>query len=149
MTQGFLLECRSTLVGALTAVIFLTCSFASAQNPPRSSTANIPFDFYISGVKMSAGQYTLDLIAPTYVLLRSQDGKTQQDLYFLQSAPPTENLPSKLLFALRDGKYYLAGVWSAYGKSQLSSFTSQPGDQKKDVPLKPVEKTMAKPSPGL
>ena len=137
------------LICILAAVSILLPAVASAQNPPRKSTADIPFDFYISGVKLSAGPYTLDLIAPTYVLLRSQDGKTQQDLYFLQSAPPTKNLPWKLLFALRDGKYYFAGVWSVYGKSQLSSFTPQPGDQTKDVPLKPVEKTVVKPSPGL
>ena len=118
---------------------------AFAQEPPRTGTADIPFDFYIAGNKLPAGQYTLNIIAPTYVLLRSKDGKTQQDLYFLQTASPGKNPPSKIVFALRDGKYYLAEVWSYLGKAQLTSFTSRPGDQSKDVPLIPVEKTVAKP----
>jgi hypothetical protein len=149
MTRDRYPQRRYFLICLFTAVIVLTCGLASAQDPPSTATADIPFDFYISGVKMAAGPYTLDRIAATYVLLRSQDGKSQQDLYFLQSAPPTKNLPSKLLFALRDGKYYLSGIWSAYGKSQLSSFAPKAGDQTKDVPLKPVEKTVAKPSSGL
>lgn len=137
------------LICVVAAVFVLTSHPALSQTPPQKAMANIPFDFYISGVKMPAGSYAVELIAPTYALLRSQDGKSEQDLYFLQSAPPSKGLPSKLLFALRDGKYYLAGIWSAYGKSQLSSFSSRPGDQTKDVPLKAVEKTVAKPSPGL
>ncbi len=101
--------------------------------------------FYVAGSKLPAGKYTLNIVAPTYVLLRSQDGKTQQDLYFLQTASPEKDHPSKVIFALRDGKYYFAEVWSYLGKAQLTSFTSRPGDENKDVPLTPIEKTVAKP----
>lgn len=123
----------------------LLCYEAFAQQPPRTATVDIPFDFYISGNKLPAGPYTLNIVAPTYVLLRSKDGKTQQDLYFLQTASPEKNQPSQVVFALRDGKYYFAGVWSYLGKAQLTSFTARPGDQTKDVPLIVAEKTMAKP----
>jgi hypothetical protein len=123
----------------------LMCCAAFAQDSPRTGTADIPFDFYIAGNKLPAGQYTLNIIAPTYVLLRSKDGKTQQDLYFLQTASPEKNQPSKVVFALRGGKYYFAGVWSYLGKAQLTSFTTRPGDQSKDVPLIAGEKTVAKP----
>ena len=129
--------------------IALSWGMAFGQNPPRSGTADIPFDFYIAGNKLPSGVYTLDVIAPTYVMLRSKDGKVQQDLYFLQSAVAGKNPPSKIVFAVRGGKYYFAEVWSWFGKAQLTSFTSQPGDQTKDVPLKLTEKTVAKPSSGL
>ncbi len=125
-------------------VVLMGCA-AFAQDPPRTATADIPFDFYIAGNKLPAGQYTLNIIAPTYVLLRSKDGKTQQDLYFLQTAVAEKNNPSKIIFALRDGKYYFAGVWSYLGKAQLTSFSSRPDDQTKDVSLVPAEKTVAKP----
>jgi hypothetical protein len=110
------------------------------QQHPSSATANIPFEFYISGNKLPAGQYVLDIIAPTYVLLHSSDGKQRQDLYFMQVASPTKTPPSKIVFASRDGKYYFAEVWGWFGKSQLTSFTPKDGDQKKDVPLKTAEK---------
>ena len=120
--------------------VLLISTLASAQQQPRQGTADIPFDFYVSGTKMPAGQYSLSVIAPTYVTLRSQDGKLQQDLYFFQTASPGKNPPSKIVFHLREGKYYFAEVWSWFGKAQLTTFNPEKADQPKDVPLNPVEK---------
>lgn len=123
---------------AVTLIMVLPGPLA-AQNKPTRGTFDVPFDFYISGAKLPAGQYTLDRIIPTYVMLRNKDGQFQQDLYFVQTAAPVENPPLKVIFALRDGKYYFAEVWSWYGKSQLTSFTPSASDQTKDVPLKAAE----------
>lgn len=136
---------RSGVLFCCSTVVFTALAFAQTQTQPSKGSAQIPFDFYVAGTKLPAGSYTLDLIAPTYVLLRNQDGKIQQDLYFVQSSLGTANLPHKIVFALRDGKYYFAEVWSIYGKAQLTSFTPLPNDPTKDVPLKTVEKTVAKP----
>ena len=122
---------------------------SQAQAQPRKGTVDIPFDFYISGNKLPPGTYQLDMIAPTYVMLRSSDGKVQQDLYFFQSAVPGTKTQSKVVFAQREGKYYFSQVWGWFGKSQLTSFTPRPGDLLKEVPVTPVEKTVAKPAPGL
>jgi len=130
-------------------LILLVAGMALAQSKPTQGMIDVPFEFYISGVKLPAGVYLLDRVAPTYVLLRSKNGSTQQDLYLLQTAVPAKNPPLKVVFALRDGKYYFSEIWSWYGKSQLSSFTPQSGDQMKDVPLKPAEKSVAKPSGSL
>ena len=143
MNRSGLLRCSSILLLAIAM-----CCSVFGENP-RSATADIPFDFYISGVKLPAGTYTLSIIAPTYVLLRSKDGKVQQELYFMQSASPGKNPPSKIVFAVRDGKYYFAEVWGYFGKSQLTSFNPQPRDQTKDVPLKPIEKGVANSPSGL
>jgi hypothetical protein len=130
-------------------LIMLLCCLAFAQDHPRSGTADIPFDFYISGTKMPAGQYTLAIVVPTYATIRSKDGKLQQDLYFFQIAAPGNKPESKVTFSLRDGKYYFSQVSSWLGKSQLTSFTPQSSDQTKDVPLVPVEKDVAKPAGSL
>jgi hypothetical protein len=130
-------------------LILLQPRLLSSQAHPTHGTIDVPFDFYISGTKLPAGQYMLDIVAPTYVLLRSKDGKVQQDLYFLQTAVPGKNPSSKVIFAMRDGKYYFSEIWSWRGKSQLSTFTPNANDQTKEVPLVPVEKDVAKPAPGL
>jgi hypothetical protein len=127
----------------------LLCGFASAQDHPTRGSVDVPFDFYISGSKLPAGQYSLEVIAPTYVMLRSEDGKVQQGLYFMQVASPGKNPPLKVIFALRGGKYYFSEVYSWVGKSQLTSFTPKKSDQTKEVPLKPAEKEAVKPAPGL
>jgi hypothetical protein len=112
----------------------------AGQDKPTRGLIDVPFDFYISGTKFPAGQYTLDRIVATYVMLRSKDGKVEQDLYFIQTAVAEKNPVLKVVFALREGKYYMAEIWSWYGKAQLSSFTPNAGDQTKDVPLKAAEK---------
>jgi hypothetical protein len=123
---------------AVTLIMVLP-GLLAAQSPPTRATIDVPFDFYISGNKLPAGQYSLDRIIPTYGMLRSKDGKVQQDLYFIQTAVPEKNPPLKVIFELRDGKYYFAEIWSWYGKSQLSSFTPNAKDPTKDVPLKAAE----------
>jgi len=133
------------LCSAVTLIVVL-CGMVSAQDHPTRGTIDVPFDFYISGNKLPAGQYSLDVIAPTYVMLRSKDGRVAQDLYFLQIAVPDKNPASKVVFAERDGKYYFSQVWSWLGKSQLSSFNPDPGDQTRDVPLKPAGKDTGKPA---
>jgi len=134
----------SRLILACSFILLLTGS-TLAQTPLRSGTADIPFDFYIAGNKLPGGHYTLDLVAPTYVTLRSQDGKIQQDLYLLQSAIAGKNMPTQVVFAVRDGKYYFAEIWSSLGKSQLTSFNEKPNEKTKAVPLTITEKTVAKP----
>jgi len=135
--------------GLTVGLILLVAGMGLAQSRPTQGMIDVPFEFYISGAKLPAGQYLLDRVAPTYVLLRSQDGAVQQDLYFLQTAVPSKNPPLKVVFALRGGKYYFSEIWSWYGKAQLSSFTPQNGDQSKEVPLKAVQKGVAKPGGSL
>ncbi len=131
-------------------LIAFLCSQAWAQDQPHSGTVNVPFDFYISGSKLPAGEYTLDIVAPTYVNLRSTDGKTQQALYFFQTAEPGKDPVSQVIFALRDGKYYFSEVWSWFGKAQLTSFVPKASDKTKQVPLKAeAEKDVAKPAGNL
>jgi hypothetical protein len=120
---------------AVTLIMVLP-GLLAAQSQPTRGTIDVPFDFYISGGKLPAGQYTLDRVVSTYVMLRDKDGKVQQDLYLIQTDAPVKNSPLKVIFALRDGKYYFAEVWSWYGKSRLSTFTPNASDQAKDVPLK-------------
>ena len=117
-----------------------------SQDHPNRGTVDVPFDFYVAGDKLPAGEYTLDVVASTYVTLRSKDGKRQQDLYFLQTAWPEKDPELKVVFALRDGKCYFAGVSTWNGKAQLTSFTPMAGDQNKDVPIKPVKRDVARPT---
>ena len=125
--------------GLTVGLMVFAAAIGLAQSRPTQGMIDVPFDFYISGSKLPAGVYLLDRVAPTYVLLRSKDGSRQQDLYLLQTAVPTKTTPLQVVFALRDGKYYFAEISSWYGKSQLSSFTPQSGDQMKNVPLKAAQ----------
>ena len=99
---------RTLVLNGFLAIADLLCGARTrrllAAGPPI-----FHLSFYIAGNKLPAGHYTLDMIAPTYVTIRSQDGKVQQDLYFLQSSVPAKNMPTQILFVARDNKYYLCG----------------------------------------
>ncbi len=128
--------------------ILTLCSAGFAQEQARRGAADIPFEFYIAGNKLPAGQYTLDLIAPTYVMLRSHDGKFQQALYFVQTAVADNKPVSQIVFVVREGKHYFSEVWGWFGKAQLTSFTPQVNEETKEVPLKPAEAEKEAARPG-
>lgn len=126
--------------------LMILASFGSAQNSPTRADVNVPFDFYVSGDKLPAGPYTLEIVAPTYVTLRSADGKLQRTLYFVQTGLADKDAQPTMRFAARKGQYYLAEVWSSRGKGQLTSFNPQAGDEIKEVPLNAVSPDRADPS---
>ena len=76
---------RRQYIHACCLIVFL-CSVMVAQDHPSRGTMDVPFDFYVAGNNLPAGEYTLEIVVPTYVTLRSKDGKRQQDLYFMQTA---------------------------------------------------------------
>ena len=53
-------------LGLAMVLVVVVSGLLSAQDQPTRGTMDVPFDFYISGNKLPAGQYSLDLIAPTY-----------------------------------------------------------------------------------
>ncbi len=112
----------------LTCFITLLTLSAVAQDQPHRGTLTIPFDFYVGPTQMPAGSYEIEMISPSYVMLRSKDGKNQQSIYFMQVGQPTKNAKGKLVFATRAGKHYLAEAWGWFGKSQYTGFTPQPAD---------------------
>ncbi len=146
MKRNRWLSCLYFLAGCW--IILTLCSAGFAQEQARRGAADIPFEFYISGNKLPAGQYTLDLIAPTYAMLRSSDGKFQQALYFVQTAVADNKPVSQIVFVVREGKHYFSEVWGWFGKAQLTSFTPQASDETKGVPLKVAEADKATATPG-
>ena len=82
---------RFALLGCIAAAL---CVVGLAQEQPRKGTVKIPFEFYVGPDKLPAGQYSIELISPTYAMLRSQDGKKQEDLVFHANGEPAKN-PSR------------------------------------------------------
>lgn len=123
---------RFALLGCIAATL---CVVGLAQEQPRKGTVKIPFEFYVGPDKLPAGQYSIELISPTYAMLRSQDGKKQEDLYFMQIGEPAKNPEPKMVFATRDGRHLLAEVWGWFGGAQYTDFTAQPKDQVQSIPI--------------
>lgn len=123
---------RLVLLGCLAATL---CVLGIAQEKPRSGTIRIPYEFYVGPDKLPAGQYSIELISPSYAMLRSEDGKKQEDLYFMQIGEPAKNPEAKMVFATRNGKHLLAEVWGWFGGAQYTDFNAQPKDQMQSIPI--------------
>jgi len=97
----------------------------SHPNPATmTAAASIPFEFWIGTEKMPAGQYVLEIIVPSVAILRTDDGKAQQEIFTLGIGGPVTQKDSRLIFELRNEKLMLSEIWCVEGKRRLTSQTA-------------------------
>jgi len=102
--------------------------------------AKIPFEFWIAGNRLPAGDYRIEHIdSRAYLLFRSADGKVVQGAYTLPlNDDPAKESDAKLVFRIQDGKRYLYGGWGPYGQSVLTVESVRPapsGEGRVEVPI--------------
>ena len=94
-------------------------------NPkPMIATASIPFEFWIGPERMPSGHYVLEIIVPSVAILRTEDGKAQQELFTQDTGGPVVQKESRLIFVLRNEKPMLSEIWCVEGKRRLTSETA-------------------------
>jgi hypothetical protein len=101
---------------------------------PTATTvkASIPFEFWIGPERMPAGPYTLQVIVPSVAIIRSADGKLEQELFTVDIGAPVAENESRLIFVTRHGKNMLSELWCIEGKRGL---TAQSAEGPKDGDL--------------
>jgi len=117
----------------------------SAQNNAKPS-AVIPFDFWVAGTHMAAGEYTLDSEIPTLVLIRSLRGGPVAQVYLIPTNDRTNAIPGnnqvrndpKLVFTLRNHRYVFTAIWTPDGEQVVSSEFGSPASaeqQTRDISI--------------
>jgi hypothetical protein len=104
---------RSTNHSALAKLacfLFLVPSVSLSQRVV-TATANIPFDFWAEGQKFAAGEYTFDTGFPGSTSVHRKETKTTIATPVIISGDPVRKEDAKIVFVLRDGKFYLAEFW--------------------------------------
>jgi hypothetical protein len=94
---------------------------ATAQQRFTTAKVSIPFDCWSGDKKFPAGDYTLDSSVPTFVTIRSKDGKINEQVATILYDDPVNRSDAKLLFISRDGKFYLTELWGVLGKRVMTS----------------------------
>ena len=107
---------------------------------PHSVEATIPFSFWVDGSELPAGSYQIEHIdSSTYFLLRSKDGKVVHNVYTLPlDEDPIKEQNAKLVFRIKNGKYYLYGGSGPFGGRVVTVESSRPapsGDSRAEVPI--------------
>ena len=124
----------------LSSLALLIVAGQGTAQKQTTAQATIPFEFWIAGNCLPAGDYRIEHIESTaYILFRSMDGKIVQDAYTLPvDDNPAKESDAKLIFRIQDGKRYLYGGWGPYGKRVVTVESGRPapsGDNRAEVPI--------------
>ena len=123
----------------LCSVLLLPGTTVTGQQP-KIAQATIPFQFWIAGNPLPAGDYQIEhVVSSTLVLFRSKNGNAAQDAYMI---PLDDSVvkpdQAKLVFRVQNVKHYLYAFWGVYGKRVLTFESGRPtpaADSRLDVPV--------------
>jgi hypothetical protein len=97
-------------VAKLACVLFLVSSVSLAQRVV-TATANIPFEFWAEGQKFAASEYIFDSGFPGSTSVHRKGTKLTVGVPIISYGDPVRKEDARVVFVLRDGKYYLAEFW--------------------------------------
>ena len=119
------------------ALLFMTSERALSQRYVIAHTS-IPFSFQAGTETFAAGDYTIDSSVPSFIFIRSKDGKHYAEVPTVLFGQPVDKSEAKVIFVKRDGRYVLDSVWGVLGKrtvtSELASTSTGP-EETREVPL--------------
>lgn len=115
-------------------------AFGQTPTPrvPASLTAHIPFDFWIGGTRLPAGDYSISPGVPSVVVFWNEAGHVGEQVFLVSTGASVASGSCKLIFALHDGKHHLRAIWYSEGEAVLTSEFNLPlgaGDTETEVKL--------------
>lgn len=140
---------RSSYASSL-VVLALMLSFSGRVLAQKYIVANatIPFPFHAGEEEFAAGDYVVDSSIPTFIFIRSKDGKHFTEVPTVIFGQPVKKSEAKLIFVRRDGSYVLDAVWGVLGQRRMTAELARRsvvGEETKEVPLTYPEGDTAKP----
>ena len=101
------------LAASVLLITMAAMTTAQAQTT-NQFTANIPFDFHVSGERFPAGEYTVRCLNPSsdvkVLQLRKTDGESSVMLH-TNSIVGRMNWKSRLVFSRYGNQYYFSQAW--------------------------------------
>jgi hypothetical protein len=119
------------LVVGITVLIFIfgagvSISETNAAYSARATRAQIPYDFWIVGTRLSAGEYTLSPVVDTVVLFRNVKTNATEQASLVPTGEQVATDNHKLVFVLHNGQHYLREVWNQNGRNVVTSQFNSP-----------------------
>jgi hypothetical protein len=105
------MKTRALVIAGVTAlVMFATTRVAQAQQP---LVVNVPFDFVAGNTQLPAGEYTVEVSAPTHslILVSRKDSTASAFINTNAAVSSTPQAESKLIFNRYGDRYFLSQVW--------------------------------------
>jgi hypothetical protein len=138
MTRTFSTFVLATLgAGALVSVVLLLSGLGLAQQVV-TARATIPFNFWAQGREFQAGDYVFDNEVPGSAAIHREGTNSGIGVSIILYAVPQEKETPRVIFVLRDGKYFLFELWSVQGQYVVTADFGHRGEvseQQRQVPL--------------
>jgi hypothetical protein len=103
----------SNLIAAISFVFLCTVVSANAQADGKL-VAHVPFDFYVQGQKLQAGDYMIKSMNPragqTCLLISRTDGKAQKMVILMPTTSRTTEGAATIVFNRYGDNYFLSEV---------------------------------------
>ena len=127
--------------GALVSLVLLLSGLTLAQQVV-TARATIPFTFWAQNHEFQAGDYVFDNQVPGSAAIRREGANSDIGVSIILYAVPQEKETPRVIFVLRDGKYFLLELWSVQGRYVVTAEFQHRGEaseQQRQVPLTIVE----------
>jgi len=127
--------------GALASVVLLLSGLGLAQQVV-TARATIPFNFGAQNHEFQAGDYVFDNEVPGSAAIHREGTNSGIGVSIILYAVPQEKETPRVIFVLRDGKYFLFELWSVQGRYVVTAEFEHRGEaseQQRQVPLTIVE----------
>jgi hypothetical protein len=128
------------LLTVLSLFVFLPLVRQGTAQTLMEAHATIPFEFWIEGNHLPAGNYQIEQIESVpYLLVLQPGGYIAAGAYTVAvDKDPVKDSDARLIFRIQDGKHYLYGGWGPYGKHVLKAESKQAapsGDNRVEIPV--------------
>ena len=97
------------------SVVLLLSGLGLAQQVV-TARATIPFNFWAQGHEFQAGDYVFDNEIPGSAKIHREGTSSGIEVSIILYAVPQEKETPRVIFVLRDGKYFLFELWSVQGQ---------------------------------
>jgi hypothetical protein len=115
----------------------MLCGLGVAQEV-ITARATISFNFWAQGHEFQAGDYVFDNALPGSATIHREGTDSAIGVSVILYAVPQEKETPRLIFVLRDGKYFLYELWSVQGRYVVTAEFEHRGEateQQRQVPL--------------
>src|SRR5580700_2362120 len=127
--------------GAVASVVLLLSALGLAQQVV-TARATIPFTFWAQGHEFQAGDYVFDNEVPGSIAIHREGTNSAIGVSVILYAIPQEKETPRVIFVLRDGKYFLFELWGVQGRYVVTAEFQHRGEaseQQRQVLLTIVE----------
>jgi hypothetical protein len=107
-----------------------------------TARATIPFNFWAQDHEFQAGNYVFDNQVPGSATIHREGTNSAIGVSIILYAVPQEKETPRVIFVLRDGKYFLFELWSVQGRYVATAEFEHCGEvseQQRQVPLTIME----------